>query len=78
MEETRGYLTCLAFQIYGCDPDLSMNPPTVYIAVDDRSDERGWYGVVSAVKDILRAADGLSHVQVHIETTKNDLLSNFD
>ncbi|KAL6921078.1 hypothetical protein FSST1_005104 [Fusarium sambucinum] len=78
LKETRDHVTCLDFRKFGCDPDLIMNPPTVYIVVDDDCDERCWYVVVSAVKDILRKADVLGHVEVHIETNKDGPLSNSD
>ncbi|KAF5593542.1 uncharacterized protein FSUBG_9777 [Fusarium subglutinans] len=68
---TRGYLTCLALQKFGVNPLINANPATVYISMDHRSDETSWYGVVSAVKDVLDHLGGWEHVQIHIEHNLN-------
>ncbi|KAF5658402.1 hypothetical protein FCIRC_12903 [Fusarium circinatum] len=68
---TRGYLTCLALQKFGVNPSINTNPATVYISMDHRSDETSWYGVVSAVKDVLDRIAGWEHVQIHIEHNLN-------
>ncbi|KAF4445224.1 hypothetical protein FACUT_91 [Fusarium acutatum] len=70
---TRGYLTCLALQKFGVNRFIDANPATVYISMDHRSDETSWYGVVSAVKDVLDRIAGWGHVQVHIEHNLNML-----
>ncbi|ENH75893.1 hypothetical protein FOC1_g10003034 [Fusarium oxysporum f. sp. cubense race 1] len=68
---TRGYLTCLALQKFGVNHLINTNPATVYISMDHRSDETSWYGVVSAVKDVLDRIAGWEHVQIHIEHNLN-------
>ncbi|KAH7159101.1 hypothetical protein DER46DRAFT_379850 [Fusarium sp. MPI-SDFR-AT-0072] len=68
---TRGYLTCLALQKFGVSRFINTNPATVYISMDYRSDETSWYGVVSAVKDVLDRIAGWEHVKVHIEHNLN-------
>ncbi|KAF5571078.1 hypothetical protein FPHYL_737 [Fusarium phyllophilum] len=74
---TRGYLTCLALQRFGVNPLINANPATVYISMDHRSDETSWYGIVSAVKDVLDRVSGWEHVQIHIEHNLN-MLSTFE
>ncbi|CCT75285.1 uncharacterized protein FFB20_07151 [Fusarium fujikuroi] len=66
LRATQGHVTCLSLQKYGTDDCVQDNPPTVYISVDNDSDETQWPEVVTEVKRTLDAAEW-DDFQVHIE-----------
>ncbi|KAF4946528.1 hypothetical protein FGADI_11166 [Fusarium gaditjirri] len=70
-EVTKGYMSTISFQHYGVLPDLKANPLTIYIGVDNRSDETGWHEVIADIRNILQGEVGWGHVQIHMEHNEN-------
>ncbi|KAM0339926.1 hypothetical protein ACHAPU_010759 [Fusarium lateritium] len=63
-DATRDKLTTLTLLRRG--PSYSQNPVTVYIAVDETSDERRWRQIITSIKEIF-TSKGWTGIEVHIE-----------
>ncbi|KAF5984628.1 hypothetical protein FCOIX_2517 [Fusarium coicis] len=70
-QATKGYTNTLGLLRYGVLPDLKANPATIYISVDNDSDETGWDEVIADIKKMLQGEEGWGHVNVHMEHNEN-------
>ncbi|KAF5571550.1 hypothetical protein FPHYL_297 [Fusarium phyllophilum] len=72
-DATRNLLTSMVLLRYGLLPDSDANPITVYISVDDRSDETQWDSILTNIEHSLEAI-GWSDIRVHLEHNSPCLL----
>jgi hypothetical protein len=63
---TKGHMTAIALFHYGRSNSIPDNPVTVYIAVDFKSDETQWLGIIDDIERNIHSR-GWIGVQVHIE-----------
>nr|RBQ97630.1 hypothetical protein FVER53263_00135 [Fusarium verticillioides] len=70
-QATKGNWNTIALHRYGVLPDLKANPATIYISVDDDSDETGWNEVIADIKKMLEGEEGWGHLNVHMEHNEN-------
>ncbi|EWG35956.1 hypothetical protein FVEG_00135 [Fusarium verticillioides 7600] len=70
-QATKRNWNTIALHRYGVLPDLEANPDTIYISVDDDSDETDWNEVIADIKKMLQGEEGWGHVNVHMEHNEN-------
>ncbi|KAM0227242.1 hypothetical protein ACHAP5_012217, partial [Fusarium lateritium] len=72
-EATRQKLTCLSLMHYGLSAEAKSNPITIYISVDESSDEAQWGSILTNIENTLEER-GWSELHVHIEHDQPDSL----
>ncbi|KAG9508200.1 hypothetical protein J7337_001763 [Fusarium musae] len=72
-DATRNFLTSMVLLRYGLSPNSNANPITVYISVNDRSDETQWDPILTNIEKSLEVI-GWSDIRVHLEHNSPCLL----
>lgn len=67
--ETKNFVTAIGLFTLGFNPTPDLNPTTVYISLDDPSDETAWGSISDSVKSFLYVR-GWGMLDVHMEHNK--------
>ncbi|KAF4955948.1 hypothetical protein FGADI_4121 [Fusarium gaditjirri] len=72
-DATRTFVTSIMLLRHGLSPNTNINPVTIYISVDRRSDEKQWDAILTNLETSLKGL-GWSDIRVHLEHNSPCLL----